>query len=37
MNRLALIEAARGIRPLDLAITNVQLVNVFTCEIYPLT
>ncbi|MCP4418064.1 MAG: adenine deaminase [Chloroflexi bacterium] len=35
MNRLALIEAARGIRPLDLAITNVQLVNVFTCEIYP--
>lgn len=35
MNRLPLIEAARGIRPLDLAITNVQLVNVFTCEIYP--
>ena len=35
MNRLALIEAARGIRPLNLAITNVQLVNVFTCEIYP--
>ena len=35
MNRLALIEAARGIRSLDLAITNVQLVNVFTCEIYP--
>ncbi|MCA9994931.1 MAG: adenine deaminase [Anaerolineales bacterium] len=35
MNRLALIEAARGKRPFDLAITNVQLVNVFTCEIYP--
>lgn len=35
MNRMALIEAARGTRPLDLAITNVQLVNVFTCEIYP--
>ena len=35
MNRLALIEAARGSHPLDLAITNVRLVNVFTCEIYP--
>ena len=35
MERLALIEAARGIRPLDIAITNVNLVNVFTCEIYP--
>lgn len=35
MDRMALIEAARGSRPLDLAITNVQLVNVFTCEIYP--
>ena len=35
MHRMALIEAARGTRPLDLAITNVQLVNVFTCEIYP--
>ena len=35
MNRLALIEAASGRIPLDLAITNVQLVNVFTCEIYP--
>jgi len=35
MDRTALIEAARGDRPLDLAITNVNLVNVFTCEIYP--
>ncbi|MCA9964751.1 MAG: adenine deaminase [Anaerolineales bacterium] len=35
MDRLPLIEAARGKRPFDLAITNVQLVNVFTCEIYP--
>ncbi len=35
MNRTKLIEAARGSRPLDLAITNVNLVNVFTCEIYP--
>ncbi|MCB0010071.1 MAG: hypothetical protein KDE04_26575, partial [Anaerolineales bacterium] len=35
VSRLELIEAARGARPLDLAITNVNLVNVFTCEIYP--
>ena len=31
MDRMALIEAARGDRPLDLAITNVDLVHVFTC------
>jgi len=35
VSRTELIEAARGDRPLDLAITNVNLVNVFTCEIYP--
>ena len=35
MNRTKLIEAALGTRALDLAITNVNLVNVFTCEIYP--
>lgn len=35
LRRLELIEAARGIRPLDLVIRNVQLVNVLTCEIYP--
>lgn len=35
MNRTELIAAARGERRLDLAITNVNLVNVFTCEIYP--
>lgn len=35
MDRSELIEAARGDRLLDLAITNVNLVNVFTCEIYP--
>ncbi len=35
MDRTRLIEAARGDRPLDLAILNVNLVNVFTCEIYP--
>ena len=35
MNRSELIEAARGTRPLDVAITKVNLVNVFTCEIYP--
>jgi adenine deaminase len=35
MDRTKLIEAARGDRLLDLAITNVNLVNVFTCEIYP--
>ncbi|MBJ9993496.1 adenine deaminase [Paenibacillus sp. S28] len=34
MNR-NLIAAARGDRPLDLALNNVQLVNVFTGEIYP--
>jgi adenine deaminase len=34
-NRTKLIEAARGDRPLDLVLTNVNLVNVFTCEIYP--
>ena len=33
--RTQLIEAARGDRPLDLVIRNVNLVNVFTCEIYP--
>lgn len=35
MDRTQLIEAARGDRPLDVAILNVNLVNVFTCEIYP--
>ena len=35
MNRSELIAAARGDRPLDLLIKNVNLVNVFTCEIYP--
>ncbi len=35
MNRTALIEAAMGTRALDLSILNVNLVNVFTCEIYP--
>jgi adenine deaminase len=35
MNRVPLIEAARGVRELDLLITNVNLINVFTCEIYP--
>jgi adenine deaminase len=35
VDRRALIEAARGDRPLDLEIRNVSLVNVFTCEIYP--
>lgn len=34
-DRAALVEAAIGRRPLDLAILNVQLVNVLTCEIYP--
>ncbi len=34
-DRTELIEAARGARPLDIAIKNVALVNVFTCEIYP--
>ena len=35
MSRIELIEAARGDRPLDLLIENANLVNVFTCEIYP--
>lgn len=35
MSRIELIEAARGDRPLDLIIKNVNLINVFTCEIYP--
>lgn len=34
-NRRALVEAALGERPFDLVIQNVQLVNVFTGEIYP--
>lgn len=34
-SRSELIEAARGDRPLDLAILNAHLVNVLTCEIYP--
>ena len=35
MSRSELIEAARGDRPLDLLIHNVNLINVFTTEIYP--
>ena len=35
MSRTELIQAALGTRPLDLAILNANLVNVFTCEIYP--
>ncbi len=35
VDRVALVEAARGLRPLDLAVTNVNLINVITCEIYP--
>ena len=35
MGRSELIEAARGDRPLDVLIQNVNLINVFTCEIYP--
>lgn len=35
VDRAALVEAARGLRDLDLAVTNVQLVNVLTCEVYP--
>ncbi len=35
MSRIELIEAARGDRPLDLLIQNANLINVFTCEIYP--
>lgn len=34
-DRSGLVEAARGLRPLDLAVTNVSLVNVLTCEVYP--
>lgn len=34
MDRKGLIQAARGDQLLDWAITNVNLVNVFTCEIY---
>ena len=34
-NRMRLTEAARGITPCDLAIDNIQLVNVITGEIYP--
>lgn len=33
-NRVELVEAAVGKRPMDLVIKNVQLVNVFTGEIY---
>jgi adenine deaminase len=35
VDRAALVEAARGLRPLDLAVKSVNLVNVLTCEIYP--
>ncbi len=35
MSRAELIEAARGDRSMDVAIKNVKLINVFTCEIYP--
>lgn len=35
MTRKELIQAARGERPLDLLIRNANLINVFTCEIYP--
>jgi len=35
MDRSELIAASRGDRALDLVIRDVQLVNVFTCEIYP--
>jgi adenine deaminase len=34
-DRQALVEAARGERPLDLVVRGVNLVNVITCEIYP--
>ena len=34
-DRIGLVEAARGARRLDLAITSVQLVTVLSCEIYP--
>ncbi len=33
--RTQLVEAARGDRILDLALLNVNLINVFTCEVYP--
>ncbi len=36
-NRKELIKAALGINPIDLAIKNANLVNVFTGEIYPVT
>ncbi|MBC7262073.1 MAG: hypothetical protein H5T63_08670, partial [Chloroflexi bacterium] len=34
-NRASLMEAARGHQPLDLLVEDVQLVNVYTGEIYP--
>lgn len=34
-DRAGLVEAARGLRLLDLAVMNVNLVNVLTCEVYP--
>ena len=34
-DRRALLEAAMGRRPCDLAVENVRFVNVFTGEIYP--
>ncbi len=36
-NRKELIKAALGLNPIDLAIKNANLVNVFTGEIYPVT
>ena len=33
--RELLVNAARGIQPLDLLVKNVRLVNVFTLEVYP--
>ncbi len=33
--QIRLVEASRGDRILDLALRNVNLVNVFTCEVYP--
>lgn len=35
MSRTALVEAARGDRPLDLVIRGGQLLNVYTGEVYP--
>jgi len=35
MSRTALIEAARGDRPLDLVIRGGELLNVYTGELYP--